>query len=64
MVVEIPKGVSTEVKQYIASLGRQALHARQLTLQHPVTGETLTWKSELPDDMQKLLDILRPAEYL
>jgi len=34
---------------------RQALHAQKLVLQHPLTGETCTWHSPLPSDLQELL---------
>ncbi len=37
---------------------RQALHAIQLTLQHPRTHETMTFHSELPDDIQHILTCL------
>ena len=35
-------------------INRQALHARKLTIQHPRTGKTLTFESELPEDMKYL----------
>jgi 23S rRNA pseudouridine1911/1915/1917 synthase len=34
---------------------RQALHAARLALNHPATGERLSWESALPDDMAQLL---------
>jgi 23S rRNA pseudouridine1911/1915/1917 synthase len=40
---------------------RQALHARRLGLDHPVTGASLEWEAPLPRDMQDLLDSLEPA---
>lgn len=42
----------------IESLGRQALHARRLTLKHPSTGETMTFESALPEDFAALLAAL------
>jgi len=39
--------------------GRQALHAASLTFIHPVTGQSLTVTSPLPEDMKKLLESLR-----
>ncbi|MGL4730946.1 MAG: RluA family pseudouridine synthase [Clostridium sp.] len=36
-------------------IGRQALHAYKLILPHPRTGEIIEIKSEIPDDMKKLL---------
>jgi len=38
---------------------RQALHARQLGLPHPVTGEWMQWLSPLPHDFEILLQTLR-----
>jgi 23S rRNA pseudouridine1911/1915/1917 synthase len=50
-----------EVRQAIANFPRQALHARELEFQHPVTGATMTFVKEPPEDMQRLLDTLRAA---
>ena len=57
----IVKGtVFTKYKQFVDNCfticPRQALHARTLGFEHPVTGEKLHFSSELPEDMQKLLD--------
>jgi len=38
---------------------RQALHARRLGLVHPVTGKSMLWKSELPEDMDELIATAR-----
>jgi 23S rRNA pseudouridine1911/1915/1917 synthase len=35
---------------------RQALHARSLGFEHPVTGERMLFESELPDDMNDLIE--------
>lgn len=40
-------------------ISRQALHAYALSLPHPRTGKILNFKSELPEDMQKLINKLR-----
>ena len=40
---------------------RQALHARRLSLGHPVSGRALSFESMLPPDMQGLVDALRAA---
>jgi 23S rRNA pseudouridine1911/1915/1917 synthase len=39
-----------------AYLQRSALHCASLTLKHPFTGEIITFKSQLPGDMQQFLD--------
>jgi len=38
----------------LAALDRQALHAHMLVLEHPVTGELLHFRSELPADLAAL----------
>ena len=38
---------------------RQALHARKLAMLHPVTGESVSFEAELPEDMANLLEKLR-----
>lgn len=42
----------------LTDLGRQALHAYLLTLEHPRTGEILTWISDLPADLAHLKNAL------
>ena len=37
---------------------RQALHAERLALTHPITGERLEWRAEIPADLAALLAIL------
>jgi 23S rRNA pseudouridine1911/1915/1917 synthase len=43
----------------LAGLGRQALHAYLLVLEHPTTGEILRWESPLPEDLLLLEAALR-----
>lgn len=38
---------------------RQALHSHFLAFKHPATGKEMQFRSELPDDMKKLVDELR-----
>ncbi|MBN8973287.1 MAG: RluA family pseudouridine synthase, partial [Rhizobiales bacterium] len=49
-------------KASLEGLGRQALHAYLLTLEHPGTGEILEWTSDLPPDLAALRQRLRAAE--
>jgi 23S rRNA pseudouridine1911/1915/1917 synthase len=46
----------------LAALGRQALHAYLLALEHPETGEVLEWTSDLPADLAVLRDALRATQ--
>lgn len=59
----ITRGRNMEESLRLALNGfpRQALHARHLELEHPVTGEELDFTVEAPPDMQRLLDRLRAA---
>ena len=41
------------------TMKRHALHAHRLSLDHPVTGERMTFEAPLPHDMQRLLDHYR-----
>jgi 23S rRNA pseudouridine1911/1915/1917 synthase len=44
------------------SFPRQALHAAELSLRHPASGEEMTWRSPLPRDFKRLVDQLRACE--
>ena len=50
----------TKYKQFVQNcfkvIPRHALHARSLGFIHPVSGEDMYFKTELPPDMQQLLD--------
>ncbi|MAY42810.1 MULTISPECIES: 23S rRNA pseudouridine(1911/1915/1917) synthase RluD [unclassified Neptuniibacter] len=54
----LPKGCSDEMIDTLRNFKRQALHAKKLELWHPHTGELVSWEVDLPDDFQKLLDVL------
>ncbi|NCP13468.1 MAG: RluA family pseudouridine synthase [Sphingomonadales bacterium] len=41
---------------------RQALHAAELGFVHPITGEMVQFRSDLPADMQELIDQLRRSD--
>ncbi len=43
------------IRNCFALLPRQALHAKSLAFDHPVTGERLSFDSELPDDMEQVI---------
>ncbi|MEP6355149.1 MAG: RluA family pseudouridine synthase [Hyphomicrobiales bacterium] len=51
----MPQDVAHQIKK----LGRQALHAFLLEIEHPRTGETLSFESPLPKDLQKLANTLK-----
>lgn len=44
------------VKNCFKIMPRQALHAKSLSFDHPVSGKRLSFDSELPDDMKQVID--------
>ncbi|MGF1684638.1 23S rRNA pseudouridine(1911/1915/1917) synthase RluD [Photobacterium minamisatsumaniensis] len=54
-----PRHASDELIQALRAFDRQALHARMLRLQHPMTGELMEWRAPLPVDMVAMINILR-----
>lgn len=61
---KIHKGATAELIDYLRNFGRQALHAAELALIHPATGEEVSWLSELPEDFQLLLERLSSEQDL
>lgn len=57
--LRVPKGAGEEVIAALSGFRRQALHAAELRLEHPASGETLSWQSPLPADYAQLLSMLR-----
>jgi 23S rRNA pseudouridine1911/1915/1917 synthase len=47
------------LRERIKALGRQALHASLLAFSHPATGERMEFTAPMPDDMEKILEVLR-----
>ena len=56
--VRYPKKASENLKNELFNFRRQALHSKKLTLNHPESGELLSWKAPLPGDMFELLNVL------
>ena len=53
-----PAGASPALRDALRGFGRQALHARRLTLRHPATGAERGWTSAPPEDLGALLAVL------
>jgi 23S rRNA pseudouridine1911/1915/1917 synthase len=58
---QILKGTSfTKYQQFVKNcfriLPRQALHAKQLAFDHPVTGRRMSFDSDLPEDIQQVIE--------
>jgi 23S rRNA pseudouridine1911/1915/1917 synthase len=57
--VRFPKKASEELKEALLNFKRQALHSKKLTLTHPISGELMSWKARIPEDMAELLEVLK-----
>ncbi|HEY9135929.1 MAG TPA: 23S rRNA pseudouridine(1911/1915/1917) synthase RluD [Pseudomonadales bacterium] len=57
--LKLPKGVTTELVEGLQNFKRQALHASKLGLAHPESKNHMEWEQPMPDDMLKLIDLLR-----
>ncbi len=55
----LPAGASDRLIAALRRFRRQALHATELKLAHPISGEPLTFEVPPPDDFQDLLGALR-----
>lgn len=55
---KFPKGVSEQCRDAIKAFNRQALHAGLLGFIHPKTGQEVSWRVDMPNDMQNMLAIL------
>jgi len=56
--VRLPKNSSQYLRETIQSFPRQALHASQLGLIHPVSKHEMTWAAPIANDIQSLIDTL------
>jgi 23S rRNA pseudouridine1911/1915/1917 synthase len=54
--------LGAQAQAALTALGRQALHAYLLTIEHPATGEILSWEAALPEDLLLLQSALRVTE--
>jgi 23S rRNA pseudouridine1911/1915/1917 synthase len=57
--LQLPKGASPELVVELRGFKRQALHAYELGLIHPLTQEHIQWRAPLPADMLQLIRCLR-----
>jgi 23S rRNA pseudouridine1911/1915/1917 synthase len=57
--LRLPKGADATLSEVLSGFRRQALHATQLELLHPVSGEMMSWQAAVPDDMARLIEVLR-----
>jgi len=55
----LPRGITPELVETLQQFKRQALHARELGLVHPVSGEEMHFEAPWPDDFTQLVKMLR-----
>lgn len=60
--MRVPPGADPTLIGTVRGMGRQALHAARLGLEHPAEREWREWRSELPEDFQRLRQALREQE--
>lgn len=57
-----PKGASPALLDVLRNFRRQALHATRLGLEHPYSGEYMEWERPMPDDMQRLVEMIEAEQ--
>ncbi len=57
--VRVPAGASEKLASTLRGFKRQALHAAELGLVHPKTGEEMLFKAPWAEDFAQLVDVLR-----
>jgi 23S rRNA pseudouridine1911/1915/1917 synthase len=60
--LQLPRGAREELIAGLRAFRRQALHARQLQLLHPGSGDLCTFASPLAADLERLLACLRSED--
>ena len=48
--------VQRDIKLLLKKMNRHALHAKQLSFNHPISGERVNFTAELPQDMQTMIE--------
>ncbi len=57
--LRLPPASGERLQQMLRGFSRQALHASRLGLHHPQTGDYMEWQAPMPEDMQRLIVVLR-----
>lgn len=52
------RGLSLPAQEALEALGRQALHAEELSFEHPASGERMSFRAEVPADLARLIEAL------
>jgi 23S rRNA pseudouridine1911/1915/1917 synthase len=54
--------LSKDVSDYLKSISRQMLHAKEISFIHPITLKKLDFEIQLPKDMSKLISLISDAK--
>jgi 23S rRNA pseudouridine1911/1915/1917 synthase len=57
--LQLPKNATPALVEKLRGFKRQALHASELSLTHPLTEKIMTWQAPLPEDMRALIEVLK-----
>lgn len=57
---ELPSVFPNQINTYIRSIHHQLLHAQYLGFTHPITNSNIAFEAKLPQDFQKVLELLEP----
>lgn len=60
--INLTNNLRSQINNLLELMPRQALHAKVLGFVHPRTKEKLFFESELPPDMQNILNLLKPIK--
>jgi 23S rRNA pseudouridine1911/1915/1917 synthase len=55
----VPAGASDALREALGRFRRQALHARRLSFDHPLSGEPMAFEAPVPQDMSRMIELLR-----
>lgn len=55
---KLPKGLTKQCRNAIKAFNRQALHASLLGFTHPKTRKNVLWETDMPTDMQDMINVL------
>lgn len=58
----LPKSITEELKIKLHQFKRQALHAKKLSFVHPVTDKMVSFETEIPEDMQQLIEMIKRSD--
>nr|HXK50037.1 hypothetical protein [Clostridiales bacterium] len=61
--INLPKNQVNRIKEMLEILPRQALHARKLEFFHPVLKKRMSFECDLPEDIKKIISLIREYGY-